>query len=162
MSSTQDKTASRSVSIKEGRTAKNFSTVGRLVTSTPDGESVGWVPEDAVLTEDDGVILTAVKNGEYIPDEGKFYTSANVNVKPVLVDKTFTENGTYKVTEKDVDKDGNKAVGYGTVTVKVKGGSDGGTGLLFFKTGTIRIGMSGVFNLSNYEYLFTEYSGGKS
>ena len=160
MSSTQDKTASKSVSIKEGRTARNFSTVGRIVTSTPDGESVGWVPEDAVLTEDDGVILTAVKNGEYIPDEGKYYKSANVNVKPVLVDKTFTENGTYKVTDKDVDADGNKAVGYNQVTVKVKGG--GGSDFNYFKKGTITRNVKGVYNLNDYSFAVEKYNGGTS
>lgn len=159
MSSTQDKTASKSVSIKEGRTARNFSTVGRLVTSTPDGSSVGWVPEDSVLTEDDGEILTAVKNGEYVPDEGKYYTSANVNVVPVLVDKTFTENGTYKVTDKDVDAEGNKAVGYGTVTVKVSGSSGTGSFSLF-KKGTITRDVKGIFDLNDYGFSVEKYSGG--
>lgn len=155
-------TDGKSVSIKEGRKTRNFDKVKRIITPSPGGDSITWVPEDETMDVDDGVILNVTHNGEYKPDEGKFFSSVNASVVPTLVDKTFTENGTYKVTEKDVDVDGNKAVGYGTVTVKVKGGSDGGTGLLFFKTGTIRIGMSGVFNLSNYEYLFTEYSGGKS
>lgn len=152
-------TDGKSVSIKEGRKTRNFDKVKRIITPSPGGDSITWVPEDETMDVDDGVILNVTHNGEYKPDEGKFFSSVNASVVPTLVDKTFTENGTYKVTENDKDADGNKADGFGTVTVNVKGGTGSG-GLEFFKKGTITRNMRGVFDLKDYTYSLEEYSGG--
>ena len=154
-------TDGKSVSIKEGRKTRNFDKVKRIITPSPGGDSITWVPEDETMDVDDGVILNVTHNGEYKPDEGKFFSSVNASVVPTLVDKTFTENGTYKVTEKDVDEEGHKADGFGTVRVKVKG--SGGFGdLNFFKKGTITRNCKGLFNLEDYAHSIEKYSGGTS
>jgi len=154
-------TDGKSVSIKEGRKTRNFDKVKRIITPSPGGDSITWVPEDETMDVDDGVILNVTHNGEYKPDEGKFFSSVNASVVPTLVDKTFTENGTYKVTDKDVDAEGNKAVGYGTVTVKVSGSSGTGSFSLF-KKGTITRDVKGIFDLNDYGFSVEKYSGGTS
>ena len=57
--------------------------------------------------------LNVTENGTY-SETGKAYSPVNVNVQPVLVTKTITENGTYNASSDDAD-------GYSSVTVAVEG-----------------------------------------
>lgn len=78
------KAVTKSVSIQEGRTARNFEKVGRLVTKDPAGNSTNWYPEDACFaTEDDGYLLNVTENGDYKPDgvQGKFFSEVQVSVQ---------------------------------------------------------------------------------
>lgn len=78
------KAVTKIVSIQEGRTARNFANVGRLVTKDPAGNSTNWYPEDACYaTEDDGYIESFTENGEYSPDptKGKFFSKVQVSVQ---------------------------------------------------------------------------------
>lgn len=75
----------KQVSIKEGTTARTFENVGRLVTHDQQGTEEIWVPEEAVMTEDDGYVKDIEANGYYEPESslGKYFKAVNVSVPQI-------------------------------------------------------------------------------
>lgn len=119
---------SKSITVKEGATAKNFTGVKKISTNQMGGGSVSWIPEDEAADYCTFKKITARENGTYKAEDNACdgFSEVTVEIPLDVKDKVITTNGEYLAAE-------DNCVGYRKVTVNVSGGGSGsGQHTVFF------------------------------
>lgn len=122
---------SKNIIIQQDGQAQSLNNVPKISTTTLEGGSCTWVPEDEADTYARTQTLRVDENGTYTPEEGYAgFSEVTVDVEPNLTTRHITENGTYRASDEQAD-------GYSLVSVAVPSASHLGSKMIS-ENGTFR------------------------